>query len=170
MILFNNSHGSSNKVFFDHVIETIDGKKINLNIYNNKVTLLVNTASYCGFTNQYDDLQQLWDEYKNKDLIVLGVPSNSFNQEKSNNKDVKEFCSVNFNIDFPMTTISEVKGKNAHSIYKWAEQNYGKSAVPKWNFHKILINKDGNIVDTFASFTKPNSNKVKKAINELLDK
>ena len=74
MILFNNSHGSSNKVFFDHVIETIDGKKINLNIYNNKVTLLVNTASYCGFTNQYDDLQQLWDEYKNKDLIVLGVP------------------------------------------------------------------------------------------------
>ncbi len=130
--------------------------------------LLVNTASYCGFTKQYDDLQVLWDKYKSKGLIVLGIPSNSFNQEKNNDKDVKQFCEVNFNIDFPLSTIIEVKGKDAHEIYKWAENNYGKAAVPKWNFHKILINKEGKIIDTFASFTNPLSKKIVEKIEELL--
>ena len=120
---------------------------------------MVNTASYCGFTKQYTDLQSLWDRYKKKGLIVLGVPSNSFNQEKDNNKDIKEFCEVNFNINFPLTTIINVKGDNAHKYYKWAQKNHGNSAVPKWNFHKILINKDGRIEETFSSFTKPNSKK-----------
>ena len=83
----------------------------------------------------------MWDLYKEKGLIVLGIPSNSFNQEKNSNAEVKEFCDVNFNINFPLTTITNVKGKDAHEIYKWAENNYGKSAVPKWNFYKILINK-----------------------------
>ena len=110
----------------------------------------------------------MWDFYKEKGLIVLGVPSNSFNQEKNNNADIKEFCEVNFNINFPLTTITEVKGKNAHEIFKWAKENYGKSAIPKWNFHKILINKKGKIEDTFASFTAPLSNKIIKKLDQIL--
>ena len=110
----------------------------------------------------------MWDLYKEKGLIVLGVPSNSFNQEKSDNSAVKEFCEVNFNINFPLTEITDVKGDNAHEIYKWAKANYGKSAVPKWNFYKILINKEGKIEDTFASFTKPMSGKLIKKIEGIL--
>ena len=156
------------KKIYDFSIEGITGETINFKDYKNKVILIVNTASYCGFTKQYDDLQKLWDLYKNKGLIVLGVPSNSFNQEKNNNSDVKEFCEVNFNINFPLTVITEVKGKNAHEIFKWAENNYGKSAIPKWNFHKILINKEGKVEDTFASFTKPTSKKIINKIQEIL--
>lgn len=156
------------KTFFDFKIESINGKFINLNEYKNKVTLLVNTASYCGFTKQYTDLQELWDKYNSKGLVVLGVPSNSFNQEKKNDEDVKEFCEVNFNINFPLSTITDVKGDNAHEIFKWAKENHGKSAVPKWNFHKILINKEGKIHDTFSSFTSPISDKLIKKIEEIL--
>ena len=156
------------KKFYDFTIESITGETINLNDYKDKVTLVVNTASFCGFTKQYDELQELWDLYKDKGLVVLGVPSNSFNQEKKNNADVKEFCEVNFNINFPLTTITEVKGENAHELFKWAKTNHGKSAVPKWNFHKILINKEGKVEDTFASFTKPMSKKLIKSIENIL--
>ena len=156
------------KVLYDFKIESITGEVIDLNEFQNKVVLITNTASYCGFTKQYSDLQKLWQKYKEEGLIVLGVPSNSFNQEKSNEKDVKDFCEVNFNINFPMTKITEVKGDNAHEIFKWAKKNYGKSAVPKWNFHKILINKKGKVEDTFASFTNPMSNKVTSKIESLL--
>ena len=117
---------------------------MNFKDYKNKVILIVNTASYCGFTKQYDELQKLWDLYKSKGLIVIGVPSNSLIREKENSE-VKKFCEVNFDIDFPLTTITEVKGKNSHDLFKWAEKNHGKSAVPKWNFHKILINKEGKL-------------------------
>ena len=169
MFFFNNPvKADYEKIFYDFNIESITGELINLKEYKNKAVLLVNTASYCGFTNQYEELQQLWDNYKAKGLVVLGVPSNSFNQEKKNNKEVKEFCEVNFNINFPLTTITDVKGDNAHEIFKWAKKNYGKSAIPKWNFHKILINKEGKIEDTFASFTKPMSGKLIKKIEEIL--
>ena len=153
---------------YDFTIESITGETIDFKDYKNKVILIVNTASYCGFTKQYNELQELWDLYKDKGLIVLGVPSNSFNQEKNNNSDVKEFCEVNFNINFPLTALTEVKGKDAHELFKWAKQNHGKSAEPKWNFHKILINKEGKIQDTFASFTKPTSKKIIKAIENSL--
>ena len=156
------------KVFFDLKINSISGKLIDLKNYKDKVILVVNTASYCGFTKQYSDLQTLWDRYKSDGLIVLGVPSNSFNQEKKEDADVKEFCEVNFNINFPMTSITEVKGDNSHELFKWAEKNYGKSAIPKWNFHKILINKDGKIADTYNSFTNPMSKKITSKIESLL--
>ena len=169
MFLFKTSATANNdKMLYDFSIESITGEMINFNNYKNKVILVVNTASYCGFTKQYDELQELWDLYKDKGLIVLGVPSNSFNQEKKNNSDVKEFCEVNFNINFPLTTITEVKGKNAHELFKWAKDNHGKSAVPKWNFHKILINKEGKIENTFASFIKPMSKKLIKSIESIL--
>ena len=169
MFFFKNSAMANyEKIFFDFKIESITGKLINFNDYKDKVILVVNTASYCGFTKQYEELQELWDTYKSQGLIVLGIPSNSFNQEKANNLEIKKFCEVNFNINFPLSTITEVKGKNAHDLFKWAEKNYGKSAVPKWNFHKILINKDGKIEDTFVSFTKPMSKKIVQKIEEIL--
>ena len=169
MFFFKNSLSANyEKIFYDFKIESISGEVIDFKDYKNKVVLLVNTASYCGFTKQYDELQELWDLYKTKGLIVLGVPSNSFNQEKKNNTDVKEFCEVNFNINFPLTSITEVKGSNAHELFLWAKGNHGKSAVPKWNFHKLLIDKNGKIDDTFASFTKPMSKKIINKIEKLL--
>ena len=139
-----------------------------MNDYKNKVVLIVNTASYCGFTKQYAELQTLWEKYKSKGLIVLGIPSNSFNQEKNQIPKFKEFCEVNFDIDFPLTSITDVKGENAHEIYQWAKENYGKSAIPKWNFYKILINTEGKIEDTFSSLTKPMSQKIIQKIEKIL--
>ena len=156
------------KVFFDFSIKNINGETINFEKYKNNVILLVNTASFCGFTKQYNDLQNLWDKYQSEGLIVLGIPSNSFNQEQSKDSEVKEFCEVNFNITFPLTTITNVKGDDAHEIFKWAKKNYGNSAVPKWNFHKILINKDGKIQKTFNSLTNPMSEKIVSEIEKIL--
>ena len=163
------SNANYEKIFYDFKINSISGDIIDLNDFKGKPVLVVNTASYCGFTKQYDDMQELWERYKDKGLIVLGIPSNSFNQEKKVNSEVKKFCEVNFNINFPLTEITDVKGDNAHEIYKWAKENYGKSAVPKWNFYKILINKEGIIEDTYASLTNPTSKKITKKIESLLD-
>ena len=170
MIFFKNvASASYDKLIYDFKINSITGEEINFNDYKNKAILLVNVASYCGFTKQYADLQKLWEVYRDKGFVVIGVPSNSFNQEKNSEKEIKKFCEVNFNINFPMTSIYEVKGDNAHEIYKWAMNNHGKSAIPKWNFHKILIGKDGKIVDTFVSFTNPTSKKVTKIIDKILN-
>ena len=169
MFFFKNTAlGNYDKIFYDFKIESITGETINFSEFKDKVILVVNTASYCGFTRQYSELQDLWDKYKSKGLIVLGVPSSSFNQEKKNDSEVKEFCDVNFNINFPLSTITDVKGKNAHDLFIWAEKNYGKSAIPKWNFHKILINREGKVEDTFASFTKPMSKKLLDKIESIL--
>ena len=170
MIFFkSSSHAEYEKIFFDFKINSIAGDVIDLNNFKGNPVLIVNTASYCGFTKQYDDMQELWEKYRDRGLVVLGVPSNSFNQEKTKNNEVKEFCEVNFNINFPLTEITDVKGDNSHEIYKWAKENYGKSAVPKWNFYKILINKEGKIEDTYASLTNPMSKKIIKKIESLLD-
>ena len=170
LILFfkTNVNADYKKIFFDFKINDISGKEINLKEYQNKVVLLVNTASFCGFTQQYEDLQELWDKYKDDGLIVLGVPSNSFNQESKSNETIKEFCEMNFAINFPLTTLTSVKGDNAHEIFEWAKRNYGKAAIPKWNFHKILINKSGKIEDTFGSFINPKSKKIISKIEEIL--
>ena len=169
MFFFKNiSLANYENTFFDFKINSIYGDVIDFNDYKGNVILLVNTASYCGFTKQYEDLQKIWEKYKSNGLVVLGVPSNSFNQEKKGNQEVKNFCEVNFNINFPLTTITDVKGENAHDIYKWARENHGKSAIPKWNFYKILINKDGKIEETYSSFTKPTSAKIISKIERLL--
>ena len=170
MIFFKtSSHAKYEKIFYDFKINSISGDIINLSEFKGKPVLIVNTASYCGFTKQYEDMQKLWENYREKGLIVLGIPSNSFNQEKNNNNEVKDFCEVNFNINFPMTEITNVKGDDAHEIYKWAKDNHGKSAVPKWNFYKILINKEGKVEDTYASLTNPTSMKIINKIESLLD-
>ena len=157
------------KLFFDLSIKNIDNKIIDLSKYKGKTVLLVNVASNCGFTKQYSGLQELYEKYKEKNFIVLGVPSNQFGgQEPGSNSEIKNFCETNFNITFPITDKIDVKGNNAHIIYKWAKENQGNSTVPKWNFHKILINKEGKIHDTFGSFTEPLSNKIKKQIELIL--
>ncbi len=169
MFFFNNSSSAKyEKNFFDLQIKSITGEIIDFKNYRDNVVLIVNTASNCGFTKQYEELQELWDLYKSKGLIVLGIPSNSFNQEKSKNSEIKEFCEINFSIDFPLSTITNVKGNNAHEIFKWAKKNHGKSSIPKWNFHKILINKKGEIEETYTSFTRPMSKKIIDRIEKIL--
>ena len=170
LLIFNITVNSmENKTFYDFELDLITGETISLDKYEGKAILLVNVASKCGFTKQYTDLQNLWEKYREKNLIVLGVPSNQFgSQEPGSNDEIKDFCETNFNINFPMTSKYDVKGENAHDVYKWAKDTFGKSEVPKWNFHKILINKNGKIHDTFASFTNPMSKKVIKELENIL--
>ena len=151
---------------YEFSFKGIDGGKINLQNYKDNVIIVVNVASRCGFTNQYEDLQNLWSKYKDKNLVVIGVPTNNFKQEPGSNKDIKDFCETNFNINFPMTEKMDVIGRNAHPFFKWANKNYGRSAIPKWNFHKIIIGKDGKVADTFLSTTKPSSRKFISLIEE----
>jgi len=158
------------KLFFDLSIKDIDGQTINLSKYNNKAVLLVNVASKCGFTKQYEDMQDIWEEYQNKGVVMIGVPSNDFgNQEPGSSEDIKNFCEAKFGISFLMTEKVIVKGENAHPFYKWAKENHGSSAIPKWNFHKIVIGKNGKIADTFASITSPSSKKFIAAIEKALN-
>ena len=144
----------------------VEGNVINLADYKEKVILVVNVASRCGFTNQYKGLQSLWSEYKDKGLIVIGVPSNNFRQEPGTNKEIKNFCETTFGIDFLITEKMSVTGVDAHSFFAWAKKNYGSGAVPKWNFHKIIIGKNGKVVETFSSITKPTSKKFISAIEK----
>jgi glutathione peroxidase len=167
---FNKVDAKYEKLFFELNIKSITGEQLDLSQFNGKTILLVNVASKCGFTKQYADLQSLYEKYREQGLIVVGIPSNQFGeQEPGSNKEIKDFCETNFNITFPMTDKVDVKGKNAHELYVWAKENYGSSTVPKWNFHKILINRDGKIIKTFGSFINPMSNKIIKEINIILD-
>tara|TARA_B110000037_G_scaffold198932_1_gene238271 strand:- start:170 stop:682 length:513 start_codon:yes stop_codon:yes gene_type:complete len=166
---FNPGNSKDKKVFFDFNIRDINEEVLDLSQYKNKTILLVNVASNCGFTKQYSDLQNLYEKYNNKGLVVLGIPSNQFGgQEPGNNNEIKDFCETNFNITFPLTSKFDVKGDNAHPIYMWAKKNYGSSTIPKWNFHKILINKNGKIEETYSSFTNPMSKKIIKKLEEIL--
>ena len=165
----NKTMSDNSKTFFDFKINSINGEELDLSKFYGKTILLVNVASKCGFTKQYDDLQKLYEDFQDKGLVVIGVPTNQFGgQEPGTESDIKKFCETNFNITFPMTSKYEVKGDNAHPIYIWAKDTYGKSTVPKWNFHKILINKNGKIEDTFASFTGPISKKIINKLNQIL--
>ena len=153
------TNASYEQLAYEFSFKSINGGKINLQNYKDHVIVVVNVASRCGFTNQYEDLQNLWSKYKDNNLVVVGVPTNNFKQEPGSNKDIKDFCETNFNINFPMTEKMDVIGRNAHPFFEWAKENHGRSAIPKWNFHKIIIGKDGKVVDTFASITKPSSKK-----------
>ena len=166
---FNKTMSNNTETFFDLNVNSISGDVLNLSKLKGKTILLVNVASNCGFTKQYDDLQNLYESYKNKGLVVIGMPSNQFGgQEPGSETEIKKFCETNFNITFQMTSKYDVKGDNAHPIYIWAKETFGKSTVPKWNFHKILINKEGKVEDTFASFTNPMSKKIINKLEEIL--
>jgi glutathione peroxidase len=150
-------------------LPSIDGGELNLADFKGKSILLVNTASYCGFTKQYDGLQALWNAKRDDGLVVLGVPSNDFGQQEPGAEtEIKEFCEVNFAINFPMSEKLVVKGAAAHPLYKWLKQETGAS--PKWNFYKFLIDGDGQAVTYFSSMTKPQSKKLIRAIDATLVK
>ena len=165
---FNKASANYNNLVYDYEFTSIDGDIIKLSDYKNKVVVIVNVASRCGYTPQYEDLQSLWSMYKEQGLVIIGVPTNNFRQEPGSNQEIKDFCETNFGISFPMTEKVDVLGKNAHPFYKWAKDNHGVSAIPKWNFHKIIIGRNGKVADTFASFTKPNSKKFLKVIEDQI--
>jgi glutathione peroxidase len=148
------------------VFDSIDGGTIKMNDWAGQPILVVNTASRCGFTQQYDELQALYDQYRGRGLVVLAIPSNDFRQELATNEDVAEFCEVNFNLDIPMTTITPVKGAQAHPFYQWVAQSTG--FVPNWNFNKVLIAPDGSVADTFTSRVSPTSQQITSKIKGFL--
>ena len=169
-IFMTNVSGEYDKLAYDFNFNDLDGSPLNLSEYKNKVIVVINVASQCGFTKQYDDMQKIWEKYQSRGIIMLGVPSNDFgNQEPGSSQEIKNFCEAKFGITFPMTEKVSVKGEGAHAFFKWARENHGKSAVPKWNFHKIIIGKNGKILDTFASITNPSSKKFVETIEKALD-
>ena len=165
----NNVNADNEKIAYDFNFKDLDGTPLNLSEYRGKVIVAINVASQCGFTSQYEDMQQVWEKYRSKGIIILGIPSNDFGkQEPGSNEDIKNFCEAKFGISFPMTEKVSVKGSEAHPFYIWARENYGKSAIPKWNFHKIIIDKHGEIAETFSSITKPSSEKFIKILEKLI--
>ena len=167
--LFSKAEGKYQKLFFELSIKDINGNELSFSEYRNKTILLVNVASKCGFTKQYSGLQTLYEKYQDSGFVIIGIPSNQFGgQEPGSNEEIKNFCETNFNITFPITDKVDVKGVNSHEIFKWAKENHGSSTVPKWNFHKILINKNGKVQNTFNSFIDPLSKKIINEIEEIL--
>ena len=148
---------------------SIEGKPLPLTAFKGKAVLVVNTASACGLTPQYKGLEALWRAYKDKGLVVLGVPSNDFGaQEPGSEKEIQTFCETRFGVDFPLTSKEHVIGGAAHPLYKWIAGELGEAATPKWNFHKYLIGKDGAIAGTFGSRVEPESGELKQAIEAAL--
>jgi len=134
-----------------------------------KVVLVVNTASFCGFTPQYRGLQALWERYRDRGLVVLGVPANDFGaQEPGTTTDIKRFCETEFGIDFPMLTRQTVVGPDAHPLYRWAAGETGPGGLPKWNFHKLLVGRDGRLAGWFSSSVGPSSETLGQAVTEAL--
>ena len=153
----------------DFSFTSIDGAPMPLDELSGKAVLVVNTASFCGFTHQYAGLQALWQRYRDKGLVVLGVPSNDFGgQEPGTEAEIKEFCEVNFDVDFPLTEKVSVRGAAAHPFYKWARDELGAEAAPRWNFHKYLVAPDGRLVGWFPTRERPDSQRLTAAIDAVL--
>ena len=170
ILLFMNGNSIASSAYDYSFTSINEVDKIDLSEFKGKTILVVNTASLCGFTYQYDDLQKLYETYSNDGLVVLGVPSNDFgNQESGSNKEVKEFCDSTFSITFPLTEKYIVKGRDAHPFFQWTKKELGFiSGVPRWNFHKIIIDKNGNALDGFTALTKPSSKKFVQALEKAL--
>ncbi len=155
---------------YDYSFKTLQKEEpLPLSQFKGKVMLIVNTASKCGFTPQYEALERLYESYKDKGLVVIGVPSNDFGgQEPGSAEEIANFCKVNFGVTFPMAAKEVVSGDGAHPFYLWASKTLGFGSSPKWNFHKYLVGKDGKLVDYFNSTTAPDSDNIVKAIEGLL--
>ena len=153
----------------EFAFNTIDGEPLPLTTFRDKVVLVVNTASKCGLTPQYDGLEKLYSEYKDRGLVVLGVPCNQFaGQEPGSEPEIKDFCETRFAIDFPLTSKVDVKGEGAHPFYRWAKDQLGEPAEPVWNFHKILIGKSGEAIRAFGPRTDPMDDELTGAIEAAL--
>ncbi len=167
LMFFHISMGyAKNMNIYDFSFEDIDGNLVSLDKFNGKPIFMVNTASRCGFTPQYENLQNLFINYKDTDLTILAITSNSFNQEYSNNEDIKQICLVNYDVGFVTSSPINVKGDDSHEIFKWLKNEYGKT--PKWNFYKYLFDREGKLTFSWSSMTKPDNTKILKEINEVL--
>ncbi|MBS3774899.1 MAG: glutathione peroxidase [Bacteroidales bacterium] len=153
-----------NKNFHDFIVEDIDGNTLDLSNLKGKKVLVVNTASECGYTPQYEGLQNLYEKYGNEDFTVIGFPANNFaNQEPGSDEEIKQFCKKNYGVTFPMMSKISVKGEDQHPVYKWltmAKFNGEMDSNVQWNFQKYLINENGELVDVLYSKTKPNDKKI----------
>jgi len=157
------------KTAYDFAFKSIDGGDLPLSTFRDKAVLVVNTASACGLTPQYDGLEKLYSDYRDRGLVVLGVPCNQFmGQEPGTEAEIKAFCETRFAVDFPLTAKVEVKGDGAHPFYKWAEEGLGEPAVPVWNFHKILVGRDGALIRAFGPRTEPLDPEVTGAVEAAL--
>ena len=156
---------------YGFTFHTLQGaEELPLAAYKGKVMLIVNTASECGFTGQYDGLEKLYETYKDRGLVIIGVPSNDFGkQEPGTNEEIAGFCKLNYGVSFPMAAKEVVTGASAHPFYVWTRQQLGWIAAPKWNFHKYLINRHGKLVEYYMSNTAPDSKKLTTAIEHLLN-
>jgi glutathione peroxidase len=170
VLVFQTSVASAGSAY-DYSFQSIDGKPMPLSLFHGKVVLVVNTASFCGFTSQYTALQKLYETYEAKGLVVVGVPSNDFGgQEPKSETEVKTFCQGAFGITFPLTAKYHVTGNEKHPFYAWAAKTLGAMNSPWWNFHKYLIGRDGQLVTSFVSLTAPNATSVISAIETELVK
>jgi len=159
----------SEKTAHDFSFRSIDGEPLPLSKFKGNAVLVVNVASQCELTPQYEGLEKLWREKRDEGLVVLGVPANDFgSQEPGTEKEIKTFCETNFAVDFPMTAKEHVIGGEAHPLYRWVATELGEDAAPKWNFHKYLFGKNGSIAGTFGSRTEPNDAAMNKAIDDAL--
>ena len=165
-LLTSNKLMAENNSIYDFNFLDIDGNKVELSIFKGKPLLIVNTASRCGFTPQYEGLQNLFTKYRKTDLTIIATTSNSFNQEFDNPDDIKQICLVNYNVGFITSSPLEVKGQNIHPMYKWIKKSYNKS--PKWNFYKYLFNSSGELEESWSSITKPDSKKITNKIEKLI--
>lgn len=161
---------TSAKTAHDFAFTTLmGGEAMPLSAYKGKVLLIVNTASKCGFTPQYEGLEKLYQAYKDQGLTVIGVPSNDFGaQEPGSGEEIAQFCKLNYGVTFPMAGKEVVSGEKAHPFYVWAKETLGFGTAPKWNFHKYLISRDGTLIDYFNSTTSPDADRVKSAIEKAL--
>ena len=166
MFSFLNKGYTKNMTIYDFSFEDIDGNIVNLDKFRDKPIFMVNTASRCGFTPQYENLQNLFLTFKDTDLTILAITSNSFNQEYSNNEDIKKICLVNYDIGFITSSPLIVKGENSHGIFAWLKNEYKKT--PKWNFYKYLYDRNGKLTASWSSMTKPDHSKILKKIDNLL--
>jgi glutathione peroxidase len=141
---------------FDFSFRKIDGGDLPLAQWRGKPVLVVNTASECGFTPQYADLEALWQRYRDRGFVLLGVPSNDFGaQEPGSDAAIKGFCEKNYGVDFPLAAKEKVVGKDAHPFYRWVVAELGEAGAPRWNFHKYLVGPDGKLIGAWASRVKP---------------
>ncbi len=158
--------GKENMSLYDFTFEDIDGNQVNLDKFTGKPVLVVNTASRCGYTPQYANLQNLFLEYKDSDLTIIATTSNSFYQEYDDVEEIKKICLVNYSVGFVTSSPMDVKGDNAHPLYSWINDKYNKK--PKWNFFKFLFDRNGELVESWSSMTKPDSSKITKQIDKLI--
>lgn len=163
------ANASSGETAHSFEFTAIEGGPLPLSQYEGKAVLVVNTASFCGFTHQYEGLQALWETYRDRGLVVIGVPSNDFgNQEPGSEDEIKEFCEGTYGIDFPLTRKEQVKGRDAHPFYRWARDTLGSAKAPRWNFHKYLVGPDGYLVDGFGTTVAPDSAELTREVEKLL--